>query len=102
MHPLEGILYESAILVPLYFTHHPFVLLVIKIDLTLRAVLGHDGYDYPGSSNWYHYLHHTKVHCNYGTTNAPFDWLFGSWDYGVEDWKELKAEREKMLQNANE
>ena len=89
MHPIEGIIYESAILVPLFFCHPSMALTVIYIDLTLRAVLGHDGYDYPGSSNWYHYLHHTKYNVNYGTPNAPFDWLFGSFDFGIEDWKKL-------------
>jgi sterol desaturase/sphingolipid hydroxylase (fatty acid hydroxylase superfamily) len=97
MHPIEGIMYESATLIPLFFFHHPLVIHVIKIDLTLSAVLGHDGYDFPGAGDWYHLIHHTKTNCNYGSPNAPFDVLFGSVDYGTEEEiAELKLKAEKI------
>lgn len=82
MHPIEGMIYESACLVPCLFFHHPLMINIIKVDLTLSAVLGHDGHDFPGSGDWFHYLHHTKTDCNYGSPNAPLDWVFGSIDYG--------------------
>jgi len=82
MHPLEGIIYESAVILPLLFTHHPIIYNFLKIDLTYSAVLGHDGHDYPAHGNWFHYIHHVKVKGNYGTPNCPFDWLFGSIETG--------------------
>ena len=48
MHPIEGFVYESACIVPCFFFHHPILIWLIKIDLTYKAILGHDGYDYPG------------------------------------------------------
>ena len=82
MHPIEGFIYESACVIPLFFTHHPILINYIKIDLTYSAFLDHDGHEYPGHGTWFHALHHIKVKCNYGGNNAPFDWLFGTVDYG--------------------
>ena len=79
MHPLEGFLYESANIVPCFFLHHPSVLLICKIHLSLMAMWGHDGYDSPGQGHYFHYLHHTRFDCNYGSENSPLDWLFGSY-----------------------
>ena len=52
MHPIEGFLYESACLVPCLFLHHPLIIFIIKVDCTYKAILGHDGYDFPGASNF--------------------------------------------------
>jgi len=60
------------------------------VDLTLRAYLGHDGYDFPGASGsggFAHYIHHVKFNCNYGGANAPLDWFFGSFDNGAKEWE---------------
>ena len=85
MHPIESFFYESAIIVPCFFKHHPIFMNIIKIDLTLSAVLGHDGHDFPGAGNFYHYLHHTKINVNFGTPNSPFDYFFGSLDRGEDE-----------------
>ena len=84
MHPIEGILYESAVLIPLFFTHHPIMINFIKIDLNYAAILGHDGHEYPAHGDWFHTIHHMKIKGNYGSPNTPWDWLFGSIDYGEE------------------
>ena len=84
MHPIEGIIYLSATLLPLMFIHHPFLILFVKIDRCWGATFSHDGHDFPGFGDWFHSLHHIKVQGNYGTANAPFDWLFGTVDYGDE------------------
>lgn len=82
MHPIEGIIYESACLLPLMFIHHPIMYNLVKIDLNYAAVLGHDGHEYPAHGDWFHYIHHVKVKGNYGSPNCPFDWLFGTVDNG--------------------
>ena len=82
MHPVESAFYESAIFVPCFFTHHPYFIVVIKLHLLLTAILGHDGHTLPGAGNYNHYLHHAYADCNYGTINAPFDWLCGSYEDG--------------------
>ena len=80
MHPIEGFIYETAAVIPCFFYHHPAIINFMKIELTLSAVLGHDGHDFPGSGDWWHQVHHLKINCNYGSKNAPFDYLFGSND----------------------
>lgn len=99
MHPLEGFFYESAIMIPVLFAHHPIVIVVCKIDLSYAAILGHDGYEYPGHGGWMHQVHHLKIKGNYGTINAPFDYLFGSVDYG-DDMDHVTVDRnEKYIQS---
>lgn len=98
MHPIEGFIYESGILIPILFKHHPIIIVVTKIDLIYAAILGHDGYEYPGHGDWMHTVHHMKIKCNYGTANAPFDWLFGSVDHG-DDMDHITVDKnEKYLQ----
>ena len=48
MHPIEGFLLETACIVPCFFLHHPILIWLVKVDLTYKAIHGHDGYDYPG------------------------------------------------------
>lgn len=82
MHPIEGIMYESATLIPLLFQHHPIIHNIVKIDLCWAAALGHDGHEFPAAGDWFHNIHHQMVKGNYGSPNAPFDLLFGTVDYG--------------------
>ena len=84
MHPVEGLLYESAVFIPMLFckSHHPILINFIKIDLCYAAVLGHDGHEYPAAGDWAHTIHHMKIKGNYGSPNAPLDWLFGTVEYG--------------------
>lgn len=58
MHPIEGIIYETAAFVPCLFYHHPLMVNIMKLELSLSAILGHDGFDFPGSSDYFHYVHH--------------------------------------------
>jgi len=82
MHPLEGFIYMSAMALPMFITHHPIMHNFVKIDLTYAAILGHDGHEYPGGGDWFHTIHHMKTKGNYGSATCPFDWLFGTVDYG--------------------
>lgn|ERR1711988_319707 len=78
MHPVESSLYFSAALIPIFFNTHPLVFLVTKVDLSIGAMIGHDGYQPPGGASYYHYLHHKYLECNYGEPSVPLDWLFGT------------------------
>jgi Delta7-sterol 5-desaturase len=79
MHPVESSLYYSAMLIPVAFSAHPFIFLFTKLDLTMGALAGHDGYSDPGAGSYFHYLHHKYVSCNYGDLAVPLDWLFGTY-----------------------
>ena len=63
-------------------------------------MLSHDGHDYPGQGNWFHTIHHIKINCNFGNRNAPFDWLFGTVDYG--DDLNMDQQTEKFLRMLEE
>ena len=78
MHPIESFLYYTVCFIPLLGGAHPFILLTAKVDATLGAILGHDGFEYPGSASFPHYLHHAKFEVNYGENLVPLDWLFGT------------------------
>jgi lathosterol oxidase len=66
MHPVESIIYYTASLIPVYFGAHPLIFLYTKFDLTLAALIGHDGFGFPGSGSQTHWLHHHLFECNYG------------------------------------
>jgi len=69
----------------------PFPLL----HLPIAALVGHDGYAYPGGGSQCHWLHHNNFDCNYGENYAPFDYLFGSYAADEADFEKLKEKRAK-------
>jgi len=85
MYPIESICYLSAAFIPLLFRCgcHPWIHLYTKLDLIIGAQIGHDGFDAPGGASYYHQLHHAHFECNYGSGEAPFDWLFGCFEDGT-------------------
>jgi len=94
MHPIESSTYYTAMLLPIAVSYalglapiHPIVLLYTKMDLTIAALVGHDGIGYPGGASQAHWLHHSLIDCNYGENYAPFDWLFGTWAKDEEDFQ---------------
>ena len=60
----------------LWFRVHALYVLTVKWHCLLSPIPGHDGFDKPAGSGYYHYLHHAHFECNYG---SPFmDKLFGA------------------------
>ena len=93
MHPVESTIYYTAMLIPVLLGAHPIVLFYTKFDLTMAALIGHDGYGFPGGGSQPHWLHHAMVDVNYGENYAPFDWLFGTFAATEEDAVKLRAAR---------
>ena len=56
MHPVESTLYYTAIFLPCLWAAHPIVALTALYDLGIAAWLGHDGFQWPGSGDYYHQL----------------------------------------------
>ena len=79
MHPVESSGYYSAMLVPALCGAHPLVWIMYKFDLTIAALIGHDGHGAPATGSHDHWLHHNHVNCNYGESYVPLDWFFGSY-----------------------
>jgi sterol desaturase/sphingolipid hydroxylase (fatty acid hydroxylase superfamily) len=76
MHPIESSTYYTAMLIPVLFGAHPLVFLYTKFDLTMAALIGHDGFGaQPGNGSQTHWLHHNNFDCNYGEV-SPFFFFF--------------------------
>jgi sterol desaturase/sphingolipid hydroxylase (fatty acid hydroxylase superfamily) len=95
MHPVESSMYYTAMLVPVIFGAHPIVFYYCKFDLTMAALIGHDGFGFPGGGSQPHWLHHTQVEFNYGENYAPFDWLLGTFAATEDDAYAIVQERNK-------
>jgi len=93
MHPIEATLYYTAPLVPIIFFPspiHPVISMTAIIDCGISAWLGHDGFQWPGSGDFYHLLHHQHYDCNYGTPHVPLDYWFGTFAACKGDVKKIK------------
>eukprot|EP00300_Choanocystis_sp_HF-7_P013008 c18119_g1_i3.p3 GENE.c18119_g1_i3~~c18119_g1_i3.p3 ORF type:complete len:100 (-),score=20.06 c18119_g1_i3:67-366(-) len=92
MHPIEGFLYYTAALMPVaLFSCHPSVALAYLVDCGVGAWLGHDGFQWPGSGDYFHQLHHSNFDCNYGAQHVPLDKWFGTFAACKEDVKKIWA-----------
>lgn len=86
MHPVESTIYYTAMLIPVFFGAHPLVMLFTKYDLTIAALIGHDGFGYPSTGSHDHWLHHHLVTVNYGENYVPWDYWFGTYAGSEEDY----------------
>jgi sterol desaturase/sphingolipid hydroxylase (fatty acid hydroxylase superfamily) len=89
MHPIEATGYYSASLICLIGTCHPTIALGCIIDCAVGAWLGHDGYQWPGSGDYFHQLHHQHFDCNFGAMHVPIDKWLGTYAGKREDIKEI-------------
>lgn len=87
MHPVESTLYYSACLIAVPFGCHPTIVLACIVDCGVGAWLGHDGFQWPGSCDYFHFIHHACFDCNYGAMHVPIDRWLGTY---IEDKAGLK------------
>eukprot|EP00300_Choanocystis_sp_HF-7_P012229 c17800_g2_i1.p1 GENE.c17800_g2_i1~~c17800_g2_i1.p1 ORF type:complete len:432 (-),score=65.23 c17800_g2_i1:612-1907(-) len=78
MHPIEHLYYFSCVGPSLYLFLSPFHMLWNGLHLVLSPAASHSGWEDHWHSDQFHYLHHQKFECNYGT-QAPLDKLFGTY-----------------------
>lgn len=97
MHPVEHLLYFSVVLVHFIIPSHP-IHFFLNIQLTaLTPAGGHTGFETPlfgglvPVGDYFHYLHHKHVACNFGNTTIPWD----KW-YGIYYSGEGKYTRQKV------
>ena len=72
-----------------YYCENSCSALTAIIDCAIGAWLGHDGFQWPGSGDYFHMLHHKHFDCNYGALHIPLDWLFGTYAGSKEDVKKI-------------
>lgn len=85
MHPLELALYQSIMLVPLFFFPvHVVGLIMVLVYQNLVALVDHSGVDGKMILPWqpparFHDDHHLYFHVNYGQNLGLWDRVFGTW-----------------------
>lgn len=83
MHPVEHVLYFSCLLIHFVIPSHPVHFLLNSQLTALTPAQGHTGFEGPLLKGWFpagdyfHYLHHKYVACNFGGTSIPWDKWFG-------------------------
>lgn len=95
MHPVEATLYFSAALLVVPFGAHPAIPVGCIVDCAVGAWLGHDGFQWPGSGDYFHQLHHAHFDCNYGAMHVPIDRWLGTYAGSKADVKAIWAKHGK-------
>eukprot|EP01130_Rhizamoeba_saxonica_P016199 TRINITY_DN7446_c0_g1_i2.p1 TRINITY_DN7446_c0_g1~~TRINITY_DN7446_c0_g1_i2.p1 ORF type:complete len:332 (+),score=30.55 TRINITY_DN7446_c0_g1_i2:332-1327(+) len=78
MHPIEHLYYISCVGVSLFIWKHPFLMLWNAVHLLISPAAAHSGWEDAMQSDVFHFIHHAKFECNYGTVGVPFDSWFGT------------------------
>jgi len=79
MHPVEHLYYVSCMGIHLFVLKSPLHLMANGMHLTLSPAASHSGWEDAWQSDQFHYLHHAKFECNYGTPAVPYDYWFGTY-----------------------
>lgn len=83
MHPVEHVLYFSVVLIHFVIPSHPMHFFYNAQLTALTPAAGHTGFEGPllkgwlQNSDYFHYLHHKYVACNFGGSTIPWDKWFG-------------------------
>ncbi len=92
MHPVEHLLYFSGVLIHFIIPSNPVHFFFHIQHLAIGPVTGHLGFETPQvngkpvSSDYFHYLHHKYVTCNFGMDMVPFDKWLGYYFDGVGEY----------------
>lgn len=78
MHPVEHLFYFGCVGPSLYIHASPFIMMWNGIHLLISPAASHSGWEDHFQSDQFHYLHHAKFECNYGTSGPPLDKMFGT------------------------
>ena len=93
MHPVEHILYFSGVLVHFILPSSPLHFFFHIQHLAIGPVVGHLGFESPSyngspiASDYFHYLHHKYVTCNFGMDMVPLDKWLGVYYDGVGEYR---------------
>lgn len=111
MHPVEHVLYFSAILLHWVVISNPLHAIFTVQSTALVPALAHSGFDkyvlggkyvLPLGQRYFHFLHHKHFECNYGGEHAvPMDAWFNSFhDGSPEDDDRIQERRKKAFARA--
>jgi sterol desaturase/sphingolipid hydroxylase (fatty acid hydroxylase superfamily) len=109
MHPVESLLYASAVLIHFVVPTHPVIFLVHIYIKMIGPSFSHAGFESVlakdtrviNAGDFHHQLHHRFFECNYGTAEVPWDRWFGSFHDGTDAATErIKERRRRMARKA--
>jgi len=95
MHPVEHLYYFSNAFVPCLYSASlsPLIFLWCFVHLTLAPGASHSGFEDHFQADQYHFLHHAKFECNYGSSSTGFvDTFFGTFRDKLGSSKTYKGE----------
>lgn len=93
MHPVEHILYLSVLVFHLVVPSHPIHMFYDMQLTALTPAQGHTGFEGPyfrrlwPAGDYFHYLHHKHVSCNFGAATIPWDRWFGRFHDGEGEYR---------------
>jgi sterol desaturase/sphingolipid hydroxylase (fatty acid hydroxylase superfamily) len=97
MHPVEHLLYFSVLLIHFVVPSHPIHFFYDSQLTALTPATGHDGFEGPllgglfPAGDYFHYLHHRFVSCNFGTATVPWDRWLGNYYNGEGPYRRKHA-----------
>ncbi len=105
MHPVESVLYISAVLIHFVVPSNPVIFLVHLYIKCIGPAFSHAGFEsllvrdgkLMNAGDFHHQLHHRYFECNYGTVEVPWDKWFGSFHDGSEEATERIRERRRRM-----
>ena len=105
MHPVEGSLYFSGLLIHFVLPSHPIHIMFHMFSLSLGAVYSHSGFENllvrdkeaMKAGSFHHQLHHRFFECNYGSEEMPLDRWFGSFHDGTDAATKRIRARKKLI-----
>jgi len=92
MHPVEHLYYFSCLAPSIYFRTSPAIMLWNGMHLLLSPAASHSGFEDHMQSDQFHYIHHAKFECNYGSASFPLDHWFGTFRDSMTASKTYKGE----------
>ena len=109
MHPVEHLIFFSAILIHWLVAAHPIHILFHMQHQALTAATSHTGFESLlvkekgrlALGTFHHQMHHRYFECNYGNLEMPWDKWFGSFHDGTEaSHEKFKERRRRMMGSA--
>jgi sterol desaturase/sphingolipid hydroxylase (fatty acid hydroxylase superfamily) len=100
MHPIEHIGYFSCLLIHFVVPSHPVHFFYDAQLTALTPAQGHTGFEGPifagkwPVGDYFHYLHHRHVSCNFGGGGIPWDKWLGRYYGGEGPYKTKAAKKE--------
>ena len=103
MHPVEGAIFVSSVLIHFIVPSHPVVVLLHLYVRAIGPALSHAGFEkilvrdgkLMDAGHFHHQLHHRFFECNYGTPEMPWDEWFGSFHDGTDEATTRIRERKR-------